>query len=132
MKQRQQSASHAALCELLQRNNHLWSVIDQMQLNAGLHAAGSLLTLDLDFDLLLPCNRVDTLVRLNNSCCSKRRRQLIQLVLVNSLKRAPCHKHQQPIEGNTISQMSGFTDLDLGVVYQTAKSKTLFLLILTN
>lgn len=33
----------------------------------GLHAAGSVLTLDFDFDLLLPCNKVDTLVSLNNS-----------------------------------------------------------------
>lgn len=36
-----------------------------IKLNTGHHAAGTLLTLDLDFDLLLPWNRVDTWVRLN-------------------------------------------------------------------
>lgn len=38
-----------------------------VQFNVGFHAAGRYLTLDLDFDLFLPCNKVDTLVRLNKS-----------------------------------------------------------------
>lgn len=38
-----------------------------IQIDEGHHAAGNkLLTLDLDFDLLFPCNKVDTLVKLIN------------------------------------------------------------------
>lgn len=46
---------------------HLCFIIVHIQLYVGLHAAGRSLTLDLDFDLLLPCNKVDTLVRLNST-----------------------------------------------------------------
>lgn len=82
-KQREASASHAALCRL-HRCRHLFLLWFSSKrtdsfivLDVGLHAAGSLLTLDFDFDLLLPCNKVDTLVRLK-PCCSMMRGPLTQ------------------------------------------------------